>query len=161
MSGKTEQKTTPEQLVRKALARARRHNRRTGRAIREMPADNRNGSRDPLLLGTTVESLAADMGWKPDLVAGGLIGRWREIVGAEVADHCEVVELTAGVLTLQASSSAWATNLRLMTSALIRRCEEEIGPGVVVEVDIRGPRGPSFRKGRLRVAGRGPRDTWG
>ena len=38
---------------------------------------------------------------------------------------------------------------------------EEVGDGTVTRVDVRGPGGPSWRKGSLTVPGRGPRDTYG
>jgi len=118
-------------------------------------------ARDPQLVGTTARDLALDLGWDAGLQAGSLAARWREIVGAQVADHCEPVSLDAGLLTIQASSTAWKTELSLMTSALITRCDEALGAGTVVEVRVLGPSGPGFGRGRLRVPGRGPRDTWG
>jgi len=101
------------------------------------------------------------MGWQADLTAGTLAGRWAQVVGDQVADHCEMVSLEAGLLTVRASSTAWKTELSLMTAALVARCDDELGPGVVVEVRVLGPGGPGFGRGRLRVPGRGPRDTWG
>ena len=36
-----------------------------------------------------------------------------------------------------------------------------VGNGVVTSLKITGPAAPSWRKGRLHIAGRGPRDTYG
>ena len=38
---------------------------------------------------------------------------------------------------------------------------EAVGPDVVTKLVVRGPVGPSWRHGRLRVPGQGPRDTYG
>lgn len=158
----------PEQVARAALARARRAAR--DRGLRPgMPGtrlDPRPGTagpdaRDPQLIGTTARTLAADLGWDADLLAGTLAARWSQIVGPQVADHCEFVSLDAGLLTVRASSTAWKTELSLMTAALTARCDDELGQGTVVEVRVLGPVGPGFGRGRLRVPGRGPRDTWG
>jgi predicted nucleic acid-binding Zn ribbon protein len=161
--------TPPEQVVRAALARARAAARakglRPGDRARQVvaPAAGAAGpdARDPQPLSASARRLAADLGWGHDLVAGGLAERWPQVVGAQVAEHCEYVGLDAGVLTVQASSTAWATNLRLMTSALLARIADEVGEGVAVEVVVLGPSGPGFGRGRRRVPGRGPRDTWG
>jgi predicted nucleic acid-binding Zn ribbon protein len=66
--------------------------------------------------------------------------------------------------TLLAESSAWATQLRLLTRTLMARLKEQVGEGVVTSVVVRGPAQPDWRKGGRRVQGpgaRGPRDTYG
>jgi predicted nucleic acid-binding Zn ribbon protein len=65
------------------------------------------------------------------------------------------------VLVVQADSTAWATQVRLLVPTLLRRLAEVLGEGVVGQVQVRGPAAPSWRKGRLRVRGEGPRDTYG
>ena len=62
---------------------------------------------------------------------------------------------------MRCSSTAWAKNLHLYLPMIERRIAEEVGPGVVQQVVIRGPVAPSWRKGPLSVKGRGPRDTYG
>ena len=41
------------------------------------------------------------------------------------------------------------------------RIEAVVGPGVVTELIVLGPVAPSWVKGRRRVPGPGPRDTYG
>ena len=57
--------------------------------------------------------------------------------------------------------TAWATQMRLLLSTVLARIETEVGAGVVTEIVVRGPGGPSWRKGPLSAGGRGPRDTYG
>ena len=118
-------------------------------------------ARDPQPVGITAGRLAAELGWRPGLVEGDLRGRWAEIIGAEIAEHCRPDTFDGGLLTLRATSTAWAANLTLLTPQLLRRLGEELGEGVVVEVRVVGPSGPGFGRGRRSVPGRGPRDTWG
>jgi predicted nucleic acid-binding Zn ribbon protein len=92
---------------------------------------------------------------------GGVVGRWADIVGPELAEHCVPDVFAEGVLVVQADSTAWATQLRALAPDLVRRLNEEVGHGTVSRVDVRGPGSPSWRKGRLNVRGRGPRDTYG
>ena len=160
---------TPDQVARAALSRAleaaRARGLRPGDRPRRAPTTVTTGSgpdaRDPELVGLTAGRLAAELGWRPGLVEGDLRGRWPELVGSEVAEHCRPETFDGGLLTLRASSTAWATNLTLMTPQLLRRLGEELGEGVVVEVRVLGPAGPGFGRGRRSVPGRGPRDTWG
>ena len=51
-----------------------------------------------------------------------------------------------------ADSAAWATQMRLLTSAVLRRLNTELGHGTVTRVVVRGP-APPRRMGPLRVRG--------
>ena len=62
---------------------------------------------------------------------------------------------------MQADSTAWATQLRLLAPTLVRRLAEELGAGTVDRGDGPAGRAPSWKRGRLQVRGRGPRDTYG
>jgi predicted nucleic acid-binding Zn ribbon protein len=117
--------------------------------------------RDPQLLGATVERLVTDRGWEVPVAVGGVIGRWADVVGPDVADHCQPESFDDTVVTVRAESTAWATQVRMLAPMLVRRLNEELGDGTVTRVQVLGPSGPSWRKGRWRVAGRGPRDTYG
>lgn len=129
------------------------------------PEPRRSGpgrdGRDPQLFADTLSSLLSQRGWVQDVSVGGVIGRWREVVGDEIADHCTPETFENRALLVRADSTAWATQLRLLAPQLLHRLATEIGDGVVEEVTVLGPVGPSFRKGRRTVQGRGPRDTFG
>ena len=163
--------TPPAEVARAALNRARaaavaRGIRPGQEARRRTPLDPPRGSpgrdgRDPRLVGDSLASLLRDRGWVQDVSVGGVIGRWREVVGAEIADHCTPESFEDGVLLVRTDSTAWATNLRLLASQLLRRLADDVGEGVVREVSVVGPAGPGFSRGRRTVRGRGPRDTYG
>jgi predicted nucleic acid-binding Zn ribbon protein len=125
-----------------------------------MSGSGRDG-RDPTLLGHQLDRLLAERGWQVDLAAGSVMGRWPQIVGAEVAAHVQPVSFQAGVLTLRADSTAWATQMRLLASMLLARIDEEAGAGTVTELKVHGPSAPSWSKGPRRAQGSGPRDTYG
>ncbi|OIQ92039.1 hypothetical protein GALL_260310 [mine drainage metagenome] len=163
--------TPPAEVARAALNRARaaaaaRGIRPGQEARRRTPLDPPRGSpgrdgRDPRLVGDSLASLLRDRGWVQDVSVGGVIGRWREVVGAEIADHCTPESFEDGVLLIRTDSTAWAANLRVLTSQLLRRLADDVGEGVVREVSVLGPAGPGFSRGRRTVRGRGPRDTYG
>jgi predicted nucleic acid-binding Zn ribbon protein len=117
--------------------------------------------RDPKLVGDSLAALLRDRGWVQDVSVGGVIGRWREVVGSEVADHCTPETFENGVLVVRTDSTAWAANLKVLTSQLLRRLTDDVGEDVVREVKVLGPAGPSFTRGPRTVRGRGPRDTYG
>lgn len=122
----------------------------------------RRDGRDPGLLGDQLDRLLVDRGWQVDVAAGAVQGRWPQIVGPSIAAHCTVGSFTDGVLTVQAESTAWRTQLEYLESSLLAKIEADVGPGVVTAIRFVGPSGPSWKKGRLRVqGGRGPRDTYG
>ncbi|KGM15538.1 RNA-binding protein, partial [Actinotalea fermentans ATCC 43279 = JCM 9966 = DSM 3133] len=124
--------------------------------------DVRTGSgRDPVLVGDTLSRLASERGWSEPLSVGGVVGRWREVVGDDVAEHCTPETFDDGLLVVRADSTTWATNLSLLAPQLLGRLADEVGPDVVREVRVLGPSGPRWAKGKRSVPGRGPRDTYG
>jgi predicted nucleic acid-binding Zn ribbon protein len=136
-----------------------------GRRRRFRDTSARSGAhpdeRDPQTLDASLGRLVEDRGWQTDAKVGGVMGRWAAVVGDELASHCEPVSFEDGELVVVASSTAWATQLRLLAPTLVRRLSAELGEGLVTQVTIQGPRAPSWKRGRLTVRGRGPRDTYG
>ncbi len=117
--------------------------------------------RDPQLLGAATSDLARSRGWNGKVAEGSVFGRWRAVVGEQIAAHAAPTSLNEGVLTVSAESTAWATQLRMVQSQLIAKIAAAVGDGVVTSLKIIGPVGPTWKKGPRRVPGRGPRDTYG
>lgn len=139
---------------------------RAGRRSRSFADGVRSGARpdarDPQTLGATLGRLIAERGWEAPVAVGGVIGRWEAVVGPDIAAHCLPVSFDEGVLTVQAESTAWATQVRLLVPALMGRLAEEVGEGTVTKVVVCGPTGPSWRRGPRSAPGSiGPRDTYG
>ena len=131
-----------------------------------MPVDQswsgaRPDSRDPALLSDTVNELVNDRKWSRTITAAGLLPRWEQIVGVDIAAHCRPERVEGTELTCVAESTAWATQLRLMSAQVLARIAAEVGPDIVSRLKVRGPTAPDWRHGPLRVTGRGPRDTYG
>jgi predicted nucleic acid-binding Zn ribbon protein len=118
-------------------------------------------ARDPQPLGRLMGRLSRERGWSDRLNNGRVFGEWARLVGDEVAEHARPVALKDGELTVQASSTAWATQLRLLQGQLLTKIAAGVGQGVVRRMRIHGPAAPSWRKGVRHVPGRGPRDTYG
>lgn len=116
---------------------------------------------EPTSFGEALEELLADRGWQGDAAVAAVTANWEAAVGADVAAHCRPVSLRSGVLTITAESTAWATQIRLLSTPLIARIAEAFGAGLVRSVVVHGPSGPTWKHGPRRVQGRGPRDTYG
>jgi predicted nucleic acid-binding Zn ribbon protein len=117
--------------------------------------------RDPQPLGRVASRIAADRGWSERLAGGQVFGRWAKLVGEDVAEHAQPVAFGDGELTVQADSTAWATQLRLLQRELLKRIAAGVGEGVVKKLKVQGPAAPNWRFGPRHVPGRGPRDTYG
>ena len=156
-------------LARAALesARAARRQSSKSRNQRATPRRRRGWSgprpddRDPQPLGALASRLVADRGWAGRVSAGVVFARWAQLVGADIAEHAQPVSLQDGELLVRASSTAWATQLRLLQRQLVARITTGVGPGVVTRIRVQGPAAPNWVHGPRHVRGRGPRDTYG
>jgi predicted nucleic acid-binding Zn ribbon protein len=117
---------------------------------------------DPQPVGRLLDALITDQGWDRPLADARVFAEWAQLVGADVAAHCTPQSLRDGELRIVAESTAWATQLRLLSRQLLGRLAAELGSGVVRRVSISGPVAPSWKHGNRSVRGaRGPRDTYG
>jgi predicted nucleic acid-binding Zn ribbon protein len=143
-------------------AARRRRGRRTSGAEGTTVSGAHPDDRDPQLLGAMVDKLVGDQGWELELRVRGVFARWSELVGDEVGAHSTPETFTDGKLVVRTDSTAWATQLTLLTPTVLRRLNEDLGDGTVTILEVLGPHGPSWKKGRLSSRdGRGPRDTYG
>jgi predicted nucleic acid-binding Zn ribbon protein len=117
--------------------------------------------RDPQPFGAVLDRLMKARGWEKPKAEATVFGAWERVVGPDIAKHSRPVKLDAGVLTVEAESTAWATQLRLLAAGLLKNIAGEVGHNVVTRLQIHGPAAPSWSKGPRRVQGRGPRDTYG
>jgi predicted nucleic acid-binding Zn ribbon protein len=117
--------------------------------------------RDPQLFGSLLERFVKQRGWQRPAAEASVFGHWERVVGADVAAHCRPIKLENGELTVEAESTAWATQLRMLAGKLLIRIAGEVGNNVVKRLHIHGPSTPSWSRGPRRVNGRGPRDTYG
>lgn len=140
-------------------AGARRSDRTAGAGA--AGPEGSGAGRDPSLLGSVVDRLIANRGWRAPVAVGSVVSRWDRLVGPQVAEHCRPERFEDGVVDVVCDTTAWATNLKLMQPQLMEVFTRELGRGIVTGLRIRGPQAPSWKKGRFSVPGRGPRDTYG
>ena len=115
---------------------------------------------DPQPLAAAIGGLLSDQGWKEQAAVGAVFSNWAQIVGPDLAAHTRPDGFADGELAVAADSTAWATQVRLLASALVRRLNSELGEGTVRRVKVRGP-GPRQRGGWRVPGSRGHGDTYG
>ncbi|MVU79853.1 DUF721 family protein [Nocardia sp. ET3-3] len=165
-------------LARRALEEARAAARAAGKSVGQGRASPRKGGvralrrrsgwsgahpdeRDPQTLSALAMQLAKGRGWSGKVAEGTVFGRWATVVGEDIASHATPISLENGILSIQAESTAWATQLRMFQSQILAKIAAAVGNGVVKQLKINGPTAPSWRHGDRHVKGRGPRDTYG
>ncbi|MFJ9797878.1 DciA family protein [Streptomyces sp. NPDC101145] len=162
-------------LARVALRAAKEQAKAKGAAAQQKKQARRGGGlrsgaradgRDPLPLGAAINRLITERGWETPAAVGGVMGRWPQIVGEDLAKHCVPLRYDEDpderVLTVQCDSTAWATQLRLLASRLVARLNEDLGHGTVRHIRVLGPGGPRRGYGPLRAPGStGAGDTYG
>lgn len=144
----------------KALNRAVGGGKQRSKSRSKRPSGT-SDSRDPLPLGDAVGELISNRGWTRERAGAQVTVMWPEIVGADLASHVVPESFIDGVLTLRAESTTWATQVRYLLPTLRTTIDAAVGSGVVTDIRIQGPQGPSWKSGARHVKGRGPRDTYG
>lgn len=147
------------ELAREALAQAKAdalkrgtipgQKRKGGGRLVRVREPGRGG--DPKPFGSAIRDLMASRGWEQRAAVGGVFGNWAAIVGAELAEHTRPDHFEDGELTVAADSTTWATQLRLLSSTLVRRLNEDLGHGTVRRVKVVGPASGPRRTGAWRA----------
>ncbi len=147
----------------KEVGRGRTSQQRTtrGKGRRRTWSGPGPDSRDPQVLGSATWDLARVRGWSTRVAEGSVFGQWPTVVGEQIAAHASPASLRDGILTIEAESTAWATQLRMVQAQVLAKIAAAVGDGVVTSVRIVGPTAPTWRKGKYHISGRGPRDTYG
>ena len=140
-----------------------KHYRLSFRKSRSNEADQvREKIGDPQSLESVLSEVIAGRNWVKGVAEGNLFSDWEKIVGGEIAQHTTPISLVDGRLTIQSSSSAWATQMRLMQVELLKTISNSAPGALVEELIFLGPNAPSWKRGLRSIRGaRGPRDTYG
>jgi len=149
--------------VKRDIARELFRSYRTGmRKKKETEQQERIELGEPQKINNILNELIESRDWRKGIAEGNLFSDWREIVGEEIADHSTPITLYEGKLTIQTSSTAWSTQLRLMNDELLRKIRQSAPGAVVDDLIIIGPHAPSWKRGLRTIRGaKGPRDTFG
>lgn len=124
--------------------------------------ENRERNTDPQSIQSILSEVISNRNWSQGVAEGSLFSDWKMIVGDEIAEHTTPISLVDGKLTIQSSSTAWSTQMRLMKSDLLKTISTTAPGALVEELIFIGPNAPSWKRGLRSIRGaRGPRDTYG
>ena len=129
---------------------------------RIIESEERINISDPQPLSSVFNEIITNRDWRQGIAEGNLFTDWEKVVGEDIAQHATPITLLEGKLTIQTSSTAWATQLRLISNDLLKTLQQS-APGVLVEeLVVIGPHAPSWKRGLRTIRGaNGPRDTYG
>lgn len=117
--------------------------------------------RDPRGVGDVLAALTREAGWDAQLAREDVVLRWADVAGPDTARNATPVAFTDGLLTVQCTSTAWATQLRGLRGRLLSEIVRRYPEAGVSDIRFVGPDVPSWKWGPRTVPGRGPRDTYG
>ena len=149
-------------LARELYRAFRNQSRRNRASGPNNEAQPREQIGDPQQIGFALDELINTRDWRQGLAEGNIFSDWEKIVGSEIAAHSLPISIVDGRLTIQTSSTAWATQFNIISTELLKTIRGS-APGALVETLVFiGPNGPSWKKGLRTIRGaRGPRDTYG
>jgi len=75
-------------------------------------------SDDSVFLRSQLNRLLGALGSQDADSVGGVFGDWERLVGENVAANATPVKLTDGILVVEVSEPAWATEVRFLESTL-------------------------------------------
>jgi predicted nucleic acid-binding Zn ribbon protein len=117
---------------------------------------------EPERFNVILNELVLRREWQTGLAEGNLFTQWPQIIGDEIAEHCEPITILDGKLTIRAQTTAWATQLRLLSGEILKRIQQSAPGATIEELHVIGPNAPTWKRGLRTIRGsRGPRDTYG
>lgn len=90
----------------------------------------------PETVGRIANGLVSRRRWGQRLEAATLTGRWRDVVGDDLAARCRPTRFEGGVLTVAADDQVWATQLEYFRPAIRDRANRLLASATVDRVRI-------------------------
>ncbi len=85
----------------------------------------------PQLIGSILGDVLESSGLGSRLRDRAVLNDWPAVVGAAAAEHARPLDLTDGIMTLEADHAAWRQELTLLAPIIIRKFNERHGDGTV------------------------------
>jgi predicted nucleic acid-binding Zn ribbon protein len=92
-------------------------------------------------IGPSLQRLLDEAGLAQPLVGWKALSLWPEIVGERVASRSRAVSWHAGRLIVEVDAPSWVNHLSFLRRACVRRLNERLGAGVVLEIQFIAARG--------------------
>lgn len=100
-------------------------------------AEEEAGSGPTVPIGSALNQLLHQRGLEDALVLGWVTSCWEDVVGPEVARQVQPRLVRGRELVVTVDHPAWATELELAGSAVLRRLAEQLGAGAPERLTVR------------------------
>ena len=94
-------------------------------------------AKKPVPVGEALERLLNVIDAPSTDVLATVFGRWAEVVGPAVAQHCRPIAVEEDVLVVEASDAVWASELQWLSSGVIDRINEICDQSRLRSVSVR------------------------
>ncbi len=102
--------------------------------------DHRRGDGEPRPVNEALNRILRSLGAPPGDAFARIRDRWPEWIGADLADHCELVSLRDKALVVRVDQPPFVTSLRWSEARIVAACNDEIGADLIERLTIRvGP----------------------
>lgn len=88
-------------------------------------------------VGGMVPRVLRELGLEDSARVARIAERWAEVVGPEIARHCEPTALRGSVLEATADSSVWCQALRLQSPEILAALREAFGEQAPTQLRLR------------------------
>ena len=88
----------------------------------------------PEKIGSVLVSFLKKSGLSGRVSERTVLERWPEVVGSRAAEHTTAIDLSNGILTVDADHAAWKQELTLLFPAIKEKFNELCGDGTVTVV---------------------------
>lgn len=112
-------------------------------------------------LGSQIRREIGQRGWEHELAHGWIMGNWKNLVGPKIAAHTKPERIKDQIVYVSCDNSNWATELRYLQRQILQKIAARLGPDVIAELRIQGPKQHRNYEGRLWVKPQGSTDTYG
>ncbi len=92
---------------------------------------------EPVAVGSMVTQVLSELGLAGTASAVALSERWEEIVGSEIAAHCQPIIVRDGVLEASVDSSVWCQQLQLQREEILEALRRALGPDAPKDLWLR------------------------
>jgi len=95
------------------------------------------GRREPRPLGALVGAVLDDLGLDRAAAVLRIAERWEQVVGSEVARHCQPTALRGRVLEVTVDTSVWCQQLTLRRREILAGLESALGESAPADLWLR------------------------
>ncbi len=91
---------------------------------------------EPTPISSSLDGLIRSLRGTDRVQIGGVFGKWPDAVGEQVAEHVRPIRFDKGVLTVETTDPAWATQVKFLSSTITARLAE-VASVEISRLDVR------------------------